>query len=398
MFAIMGGAAALPFLSRRIRVPSAVLEIIYGMVLFGMVVSTVPDWLPLLKELGFVYLMFIAGMELDLGSFARGRTLAIYVLVCLVPFVLMPLVAVRIGLPFFFGIAVSVLSVGIVLPVLKEEQLIQTDLGREIMGIALAGELVSIAVLTGIDIFQSHGVSLMAAWAGIKLLALFFFAALFLKLLYLMAWWNPQRVEKVMESEDPVEEGLRAVITVAFLGALIAYGAGVEPILGSFMSGLIFSYVFKARGRFEDKINAAGFGFFIPLFFIGVGAGFDISLFRSAGSILSCLLLAGMVLLSNVLPLLLSPLLKFSFRDSFCVSLLLSAPLSMMVIAADLGRRMELIDDEMKGMLILAAIISGILYPYLFRLIVKRQRSSAQGRPSGRGAVSLKDPSRQPAD
>ena len=67
----------------------------------------------------------------------------------------------------------------------------------------------------------------------------------------------------------------------AFAGALSALLSGVEAILGSFMAGMIFGQVFKSKGRFEEKINALGFGFLTPFFFIGIGAEFDISLLKS---------------------------------------------------------------------------------------------------------------------
>ncbi|HAK60792.1 MAG TPA: hypothetical protein DCO77_10485 [Nitrospiraceae bacterium] len=272
----------------------------------------------------------------------------------------------------------AVLSAGIIIPVLKEEGTLQTDFGRDIIGIALAGELLSLAVLTGIDVYHVHGLTLMAALEGVKLLLLLGISALFLRVLYIIAWWNPERVEKVMESEDPVEEGLRAVISIAFAGALLAYGSGVEPILGSFMAGLIFSTVFKSKGRFEEKINALGFGFFIPFFFIGVGADFDITLLTSLQGIAFSAFLAAMVFVSNIFPLFFGRFLKRTMLESVGMSLLLSAPLSLIVVAGTIGKKMDMISAEMAGSLILAAIFSGVLYPLLFRIIGRRVTAAAE--------------------
>lgn len=372
MFAVVGGAAAIPFLSRRIHMPSAVLEIVYGIILFNTVIHTRPDWLYLMKELGFIYLMFIAGMELDIRELVGGKRFCWYLLISALSFGVMPFIFYRMGYPFFIGVAVSVLSAGIIIPVLRELELMQTPLGRDIIGTALTGELISIIVLTVLDIYHQHGVTYMAAWAGVKLLLLMFGAAFFLKLIYVLAWWFPERVEKVMESEDPVEEGVRAVITVAFAGAIIAYASGVEAILGSFIAGFIFSYVFRNKGRFEEKINAVGFGFFIPFFFIGVGAGFDIGLLSSTGSILFSFFLTAMLLVGNGFPLLFRAFMGINAIEALGMSLILSAPLSLLVVAAALGERMGLIDNEMKGVLILTAIVSGIVYPFMFRLVGKR--------------------------
>ena len=306
LFAIVAGAAAIPFFSRRIGVPSAVLEILYGVALFNTVVHAQPQWFPLFKTLGFIYLMFIAGMELDLRQLFKAGRLCWYVLIAALPFAVMPFLFVKMGYPFYLGVVVSVLSGGIVIPVLKESELLYTDWGRDTTGIALTGELLSILALTAIDVYHTHGLTLMAVSAATKLLLLFALGGLFLRVLYILAWWNPERVERVMESEDPVEEGIRAVVAVAIAGALIASAAGVEAILGSFMAGLIFSFVFKTKGRFEEKINAVGFGFFTPFFFIGISPDHDVSVFTSTDTLRFSLLLTCMVFLTTLAPWLLS--------------------------------------------------------------------------------------------
>jgi Kef-type K+ transport system membrane component KefB len=367
LFSVVAGAAAIPFFSRRIGVPSSVLEILYGVALFNTAVRHRPEWFSLFKELGFIYLMFIAGMELDLRQLAKGGRLCWYLLIAALPFAVMPLLFVRLGQPFFLGIAVSVLSAGIVIPVLKEAELLHTDWGRDTIGIALTGELLSILALTAMDVYHAHGLTLMAAAAAAKLLLLFLLAGLFLRLLYILAWWHPERVERVMESEDPVEEGIRAVVAVAFAGALIAAATGVEAILGSFMAGLIFNFVFRTRGRFEEKINAVGFGFFTPFFFIGVGADFPVALLTSGDALLFALSLTAAVLVSKLFPLVLGRALGFTALQGAGTALILGAPLSLLVVASALGRRMGLLTAETAGAVIVTAILSGILYPFLFR-------------------------------
>jgi Kef-type K+ transport system membrane component KefB len=327
MFLIIGGAAIIPFIARKLRIPSATLEIVYGILLFNTLISEKPEWAAFLKEIGFIYLMFLAGMELDLRQLVRRGRLFWYVVIPLLSLIITPLIIVQAGYPFFLGIAISVLSAGIIIPVLKESELMEKPLSRDIIGVALTGELLAIILLTALDIHHRYGLSMRAGLEGFKLITLLALAALFLRILYVIAWWHPQRVEKVMESEDPVEEGIRAVIAIALAGGLIAYGSGIEPILGSFMAGVIFSHVFKSKGRFEEKINAVGFGFFTPLFFIGVGADFNIHLLTSLRNLTLPLFLALMLLVSNIYPLFFYPLMKLRFQEALGMSLILSAPL-----------------------------------------------------------------------
>jgi Kef-type K+ transport system membrane component KefB len=367
LFVVIAGAAVVPFFARIMRIPSAALEIIYGILVFNSILHHKPEWLFLMKEIGLIYLMFIAGMELNLRSIIKKNRFVWYILIPLLPLLAMPVIFSQLGYPFYLGFAVAMISAGIVIPVLKESGLIKTEMGDDIIGIALAGELLSILFLTGIDIYYKYGLTFIAWLQGLKLLIFLFLAAVFIRVMYVVAWWNPEKVKMVMESEDPVEEGMRSVILILFAGAFLTYTAGVEPILGSFLAGVIFGHVFKNKGKFEDKINAIGFGFFIPLFFIGVGANFDLNLFRSMNSVTMSLFLTIMLFLSNVLPLFFSYFMKIKPVGALGISFLLSSPLSLLVVAGTIGVRIELIDTVMKDSLILTAIVSSILFPFLFR-------------------------------
>ncbi len=381
MFLVLFGVAVIPFLARRIRVPSAALEILYGTLLFNFFIHGHPEWFELMREIGFIYLMFIAGMELDLRSIrASGKTFW-YVMVSLLSFAVTPVLFVLLGQPFYLGVAVSMISAGIAIPVLKESELMKTSLGQNVIGVALTGELLSILALTLIDAYHHHGLTLHAGLALLKLALLFGLAFVVLKLFYLLAWWHPERVEKVMESEDPVEEGIRVIVTVAFSGGILAALAGAEPILGSFLAGMVFSHVFKSKGRFEEKINALGFGFLIPFFFIGVGAQLDVALLASPATVVGAALLTLAVLGSNLYPLVLAKPLRLSRTEAWGMSILLSAPLSMIVVAGTLGEKMGLLSPAMVSTLILTALASSVLYPSLFRPLARRLTAAAA--PSG---------------
>ena len=378
MLLVLVGTALMPFIARRLRIPSSALEIIYGMLLFNLIIPQIPDWFELLREIGFIYLMFIAGMELDLQQLWKSGKSGWYTLVSLISFCLTPLLFTLFGLPFFLGITVAMISAGIVIPVLKESGLLGTRFGHAVVGVALTGELLSILVLTLIDLVHLHGPTIEGALALLRLLVLFGLAHGVLKLLQLLAWWNPERVENVMESNDPVEEGIRILVTLAFAGALIAAMAGAEPILGSFLAGMIFSLVFKNKGQFEEKINALGFGFLIPFFFVGVGASIDISLLTQPAVIGKALLLTLAVLLSNCATVLLAGRLDMTRREGFSLAVILSAPLSMIVVAGTIGQKMGLISAGMAGTLVLTALLSSVIYPSLFRILARQKPEPAK--------------------
>jgi Kef-type K+ transport system membrane component KefB len=369
---LVAGASLLPFFARRYNVPSAVLEILFGIGLFHTALPVKPEWFEFLKELGFIYLMFIAGMELDLKELLKNTRVCWYVLIPALSLLFTPLLFYLSGHSFYVGISLSMISAGIAFPILKEVGLVRHDFGRHVIGVTLAGELLSIIVLTVLEITHRYGFSFLFLLQVAKLAGLFLLAALALRLIFVVAWWHPERVRKVMESNDPVEEGVRIAITIVFVGALIAYGAGVEPIMGSFMAGVIFTFVFRNKSRFEEKINALGFGFFIPFFFIGVGADFDVRLLFSTRDILLALVMAGIIFASNLPAIILKHFLGLTLKESFFMTLLLSAPLSMIVVAGTLGARMGLIDSGMTNALVLSALFASLLYPFLFRILSRK--------------------------
>jgi Kef-type K+ transport system membrane component KefB len=369
---LVAGSSLLPFIARRFNVPSAVLEILFGMLLFHTVLHARPEWFEFLKDLGFIYLMFIAGMELDLRALLKNTKVCWYVAIPVLSLILTPASFYLSGHSFYVGVSLSMISAGITFPVLKEVGLLKHDFGRHIVGVTLAGEMLSIIALTALDVTHRYGFSFLLLVEVIKLGALFALATLTLKFIYVIAWWNPGHVRKVMESEDPVEEGIRLAITIVFVGALIAYGAGMEPIMGSFMAGVMFTFVFRNKSRFEEKINALGFGFFVPFFFMGVGADFDIGLLFSVRDISLALLMAAIIFASNLPALFVKHFLGLSLKEGFLMTLLLSAPLSMIVVAGTIGTKLGLIDGGMKNTLVLSALLASLIYPFLFRVFARR--------------------------
>jgi Kef-type K+ transport system membrane component KefB len=275
-------------------------------------------------------------------------------------------------------VAVAMISAGIVVPVLKETGLMKTPLGQNIMGVVLTGELLSIMVLALIDAYNKHGMTWLAAAELLKLTLVFALAVVVLKAMRLLAWWYPARVQKVMESEDPVEEGVRIVVTVAFAGGLLAIFVGAEAILGSFLMGVVFTFVFRNKGRFEEKINALGFGFLIPFFFIGVGSDLTLDVLTSWDTVLLAVFLTLAVLVSNLSPLLVARPLGLTLREATAMAILLSAPLTMIVVAGTMGERIGVLSPEMTGPLVLTALLASILYPSLFRPLAQKVVSDGQ--------------------
>jgi Kef-type K+ transport system membrane component KefB len=371
VFLIVTGAAGIPLLARRYGFPTAAIEMVYGAVLAYTLLTEKPEWLDFFQELGFIFLMFIAGMELNIRSLVKNPKLKWFFLISLSSFMAAPTLMHLLGFPYYLGIAVAVMSVGIVIPVLKELEIRKAPLGQDLIGIALTGELLSITVLTGLEIYHRNGLTIHFAADAFKLILLLLIGALTLKIIYLIAWWNPEKVRQIMESQDPVEEGIRFVLAIAFAGALIAALAGVDAILGSFMAGVIFSYIFTYKGVFQEKVDAVGFGFFVPIFFIGIGFDFEIRSLFEPGNALLVLILFVMLFVAHLPPFFFRKALGHSPRESLSFCLLLSAPLTLLIAASEIGFRMQMLNQNHRAALILNAVVASVIYPFLFKQLFR---------------------------
>ena len=360
-------AAGLPLLGRYVRLPGAVLEIVFGIILGKsfLNLTIAGDWLPLLANLGFLLLMFHAGMEIDFGTL-RGQSkgnLAFHFLFLGCTVGLAVLFARLLGQGVFIALVLSTTSLGLVLPTLMELNQTRTPHGQWIL---IASTLADFLTLLGITLFllwHRHGFD----WRFLSPLPLFLGFALVLRLVRLWAWWNPDKVERILASTDSQELGVRFSLALLFLFVALSEFVHLEPVLGAFLGGTVLSWVFREKGQLDDKLSGMAFGFLIPIFFIHVGMNFDLHSIFSWSQILFTLKLLVLALGVKVLPSLLLTLRGYSFKGAVRTGVILSTRLSLIVAAASLGASAGLMTTAMKDAVILLAILTCMLGPSLYK-------------------------------
>jgi Kef-type K+ transport system membrane component KefB len=144
----------------------------------------------------------------------------------------------------------------------------------------------------------------------------------------------------------------------------------IEAILGAFLAGAIFSFVFRDKGILETKLASIGFGFFVPVFFIWVGTEFDLGAVLEPAALVSVALFFGVSLAAKLLPCLLLLLSGLRLREVVGASLLLSAPLTLLVAISRIGVDVEALDGTTASAVVLLAVATGVLLPWLFRLLM----------------------------
>ncbi|WP_457680074.1 cation:proton antiporter [Thermovibrio sp.] len=372
------GILFVPFMSRMLKIPVSVGEVIYGIVIGKSVLNliTPSQWLHFLSTFGFLLLMFIAGLEVKIKEIHRLplKTKTIYTLIPVLVFVFSFLIGKTLHFGPIVSVAIGAISVGIVVSVLKEKGLLSTEYGKKVFLVGIIGEVLSIAILTFLTLYYKYGFSLNF-WLGVgKLLIYLLIARLVLIFLKSFVWWYPNRFKFFFE-KNPAEIGVRISLAVMFTLSFAAALIKVEPIIGAFIAGVIFSTVFEETENIEEKLSGISFGFLIPIFFIYVGINFSMPhLCKHTFTVLGILVAASFAV--KVIPSVLLKLEGVSLLDSVKAGILLSAPLTLVIVTAELGVKLKLVNHHTESILILLAITTGILAPTLFNLIGSSNESS----------------------
>ncbi len=404
-------AAAVPLLLGRFRwLP---LPIMVGEILMGILVGKSGlQWVPthdaaleLLAEFGFVFLMFLAGMEVDLTALGFGAavqsrgsrpkdnplTLALMhfgatlLLAAGVAFVIwkMQLASDLI----LMALILSTTSLGVVVPVLKETGFIGGRYGQTLLLSALIADFVTMLLITVEVAVISHGLTLDV------LLITGLFVVLFV--LYRLGKLVVPVLTPLLDemSGATSQAKMRLAFFLMFLFVVLAEFFGVEIILGAFLAGLLVTLLLDPEDHaLMHQLEAAGYGFFIPIFFIMVGVRFDVGVvFGSLEAIaLVVFLLVGAILVKGVPALVFR--IAYPWRESTAAGVLLSARLSLIIAAAQIGRDLGLLSDTVVMAIILVAMITVTAAPVVFTRIVGRSAPAAQRKPvavAGAGTVGV---------
>lgn len=368
---LLGVSVIGPVVAVRLKLPTPVILMLAGIVLGPAGIGVLRD-LPtvaFLSEFGFLLLMFMAGMEIDFdGLRAEGlRALATPLLLVAGVFA----GAVGIGALAHFGVveilAISAMSVGMPIAVLKETRHDATALGKHVLLTASIGEFAAILAVTGLEVATTPGTKWTVAVEVMKVTSLFVGSALLIRWARALVWWYPEPFRRLIAHRDVAEMGVRVGLVVMLAFVAIAAVAGVEPILGAFIGGALIGFVLRQKHALEDKIAALGNGLFIPVFFVVVGMRFEASsLDRHA--IQAAVLMALFLGATRLLPSLLFAPKGMSLRRRVAAGSLLSAPLTLVVAIGTIGGDLGLLSKPKQATLVLVAMLVSVVFPTVFRV------------------------------
>jgi Kef-type K+ transport system membrane component KefB len=354
----------------RFRIPQVVILILGGVVVGPHVLGLAdPGSISLLSNVGLGFLFLLAGYELELTVFReRAGKLAIVgwlVTVALAGAVVGGLAAlglVKAFVPVALGLTTTAL--GTLLPILRDNNMLGGSFGSYILAAGAVGEflpVVAIAIFLG-----SHG-----RFVGLISLVAMGLLALLLSLAPRLA--RGGRIARILSEgeHETSQTTLRWTVALLLLLLVVANDFGLDVVLGAFMAGIVLRL--WAPGDVETldhKLDAVGYGFFIPIFFVASGMGLDVqSIVEAPGRLLLFFLL---LLVVRGLPTLLVYRTALPRTRRFELVFIVSTALPLLVALSAIGLETGDMLPENAAALVGAGVLSVLAYPAIAVAIDRR--------------------------
>lgn len=353
----------------RLRVPAVVVEIVAGIVIGPSLLGWVELDLPVevLALVGLAFLLFLSGLEVD-TYMLRGRLLRTAVLGYLLTLLIGVPVAAGLAAtgwvdaPLLVVVALSATSLGLVVPVLKDAGQAEGPVGQATILAATVADFAAI-VLLSLLFSASEGST------GSRLVLLAAFAALIAAtaLAAARAGRSMRLGDVLVRLQDTTAE-IRVRLAVLLLVAFTALAErfGLESILGAFLAGMVVGLVdrdARSHPRFRVKLEAIGFGFLVPVFFVSSGVRLDLrGLLEDPGALARVPVFLLALLAMRGLPALLS-LRSSGVRSTAAAGLLQATSLPFVVAATQIGTELGMLSAVNAAALVSAGLLSVLLFP-----------------------------------
>jgi Kef-type K+ transport system membrane component KefB len=362
------------------RLPGVVVLIVAGIALgpsgLGLVAVDLP--IQILALLGLAFLLFLAGLEIEVHEL-RGRRLRLAIVAFAVSFGLALLVAgglAAVGVitaPLLVAVIVVGTSLGVVIPVLKDAGEIDGSLGQLVIAAASVadfGAILLLSILFARDAGDPASTVILLGLFG-ALAAAFAVA--------IVRTERSGRIEPILRDLQDSTAQIRVRGALVLLIALVAAAEalGLEVILGAFIAGAVLTVVDADRAMthpvFRQKLEAIGFGVFIPVFFVATGLRFDL------GALLASPAGLALVPVFVVVLLVVRGVPAIAFRgdadpDRVAAAGLLQATL-LPIAPTQIGLELGLLSPEAGAALITAGLVSVMVFPILALTLLRRSPS-----------------------
>jgi Kef-type K+ transport system membrane component KefB len=357
-----------PFIAKYLRLPTTPIEIILGSI-FGYIGFLHNEHLfDIVAELGFLYLMFIAGTEINLKNVINTPIIIIkkVFLYLLILYLFSILFALYLDLGKIFMVLLPLISVGLVATLSKEYgKTAWLELSMTAGGL---GEVVSIVILTITAAALKTGVGLQLFETIMALISFLVLMFIIFRVMQLLFWWYPKISTALMPHEDNKEQDIRLSMGIFFLLVAAMLFLHLELAFGAFLAGVFIPTFFEHKHQLPEKLASFGFGFLIPIFFIHIGTAFHLDQLVTQGLIFKAIYMALVMIAMRVIASLVF-IKELGMIDSVLMGLSHSMPLTLLIAMATLAFSANSIDELHYYAFILAALFQVISVMITIKLI-----------------------------
>jgi Kef-type K+ transport system membrane component KefB len=357
-------------LAPALRVPSVLLEIGAGVVLGPSVLGWVhaDAAVNVLSLIGVGFLLLLAGLEIEVDRL-RGPVLRL----ALTGFAVSFAIAVAagygldaagiVGAPFLVAVILSATSLAVVLPLLKDTGLAGSAFGQMVIAAASIADVATVILLSLFFSEETAGVGVRLA-----LFAIFGLVCVAAGIAIAAGARVPSLSAALLRLQDTTAQiRVRGAFVLLMAFSVIAQRFGLEAILGTFLAGMLLKLADRddamTHSHFHQKLTEAGFGFFIPVFFVASGLRLDAgALVSNSSTLLHVPVLVAAIYVIRGLPAFLYAGL-LGARRALAAGLLQSTTLSFVLIASQIGQELGLLGSSDVAALTAAALVSVLVNP-----------------------------------
>jgi Kef-type K+ transport system membrane component KefB len=367
LFANLGG-----YISKKLKQPSVLGQILAGLILGPSVLNLIKTGVTIshMAEIGVILLMFIAGLETDVGDLkASGKSSTLIALGGIIVPLLGGFLAIYLMKPesmfverLFTGVILTATSVSITVQALRELGRLRTKQGIGILGAAIIDDVAGIIILTLVVGMASptHGTNLFIVVGKILL---FFGLSIALGIVF------SKLLTKYSELIGRDNRILTYALIFCFALAFIAEEMGVAAIIGAYFTGILFSTT-PHRNRVSHEVQRIAYSLFTPIFFMNIGLNINLAHVGNAIGISIALILAA--ILGKVIGCGVGARLSnFTLRESIQVSIGMIPRAEVALIVSTLGLRMGIIGHDIFTSTILIVLVTTVVTPPLLKLTFK---------------------------
>ena len=362
----------------RLNLPAVIGQLLSGIILGPALLGWIKPGhtIDLFSELGVIFLMFLAGIESDLGLLKKyfKPSMAVALNGVILPVIFIGGATYIFGMTpiesLFIGIVFAATSVSISVEVLKDFDEMSGKAGTTILGAAVVDDLLAVIILSIFTTFSHEGSS--PGLTSNVILNTVIEVAYFVAVWFIFKFVAPY----VMRAAEKLELNYSVVIASLILSLGMAFAAdlvGLSAVVGAFFGGLAIRQTPQYK-EVESAVSAIGYAIFIPVFFVSIGLSMT---FNGIGKDL--LLIVVLTILAVATKFFggkwSTQIFKFSKRDANIVGSGMISRGEMALIIAQIGITAKLFPMPIYSSIVIVIILSTLLSPFIMNYFIKQKEA-----------------------